>query len=295
MPSWNVHWLLVLMAITAQVTSAPAQSVKQSQVVLIHGIGDDSSKMERLRRHLVSTGREVHALALRANWGQSGIDSQAEEVRQYVDAHLPQGERFDLIGFSMGGIVARYYVQRLGGLERVRRLVTVSSPHRGTIMAYLLGTKASRQMRPGSAFLRDLASDAEQLARVGFTSFWTPFDLIILPASSSIVRGAKCHRVWCLAHPLMVAEPRCLRAITASLDLPLSDSAAGLPRGFALGGKPRGSANKPGLLSARHWRPLGNLVQHHNLLLGKSLELLQRGFGPHHLASTDHPHDPALQ
>ncbi len=37
----------------------------------------------------------------------------------------------------MGGVVSRYYLQRLGGLARVRRFVTISSPHHGTVTAYL--------------------------------------------------------------------------------------------------------------------------------------------------------------
>lgn len=224
LPLWMLGCLFAAMSICMQDAAEAAKSpVHERHVLLLHGLGDKASKMGRLKRHLASQSRKVHALALSASWGQAGIEAQAEEVRAYVEAHIPRGERFDLVGFSMGGIVSRYYVQRMGGLERVRRLVTVSSPHRGTLMAYLLPTKACRQMRPGSAFLRDLAQDANQLVKVGFTSFWTPLDLIVLPASSSIVPGAKCHRVWSLAHPLMVLEPRCLRAIAASLDEPLGN------------------------------------------------------------------------
>ena len=41
----------------------------------------------------------------------------------------------------MGGIVARSYVQRFGGIERVRRFITISAPHRGTYVAYAMGNK----------------------------------------------------------------------------------------------------------------------------------------------------------
>ena len=62
-------------------------------------------------------------------------------------------------------------------------------------------------------------TDADEVFRkVRFTSFWTPLDLIILPAASSIVPSATCHRIWCAAHPLMVWEPRCLRALAQALE-----------------------------------------------------------------------------
>ena len=65
----------------------------------------------------------------------------------------------------MGGLVSRYYVQRLGGIERVRRLITISTPHQGTLWAHMVGNPGSRQMRPGSAFLSKLNHDAAMLER----------------------------------------------------------------------------------------------------------------------------------
>ncbi len=73
-------------------------------------------------------------------------------------------------------------------------------------------------MRPGSPFLRDLARDADALRRVHFVSLWTPLDLIILPARSSVVATGDCRRVWCAAHPLMVLQPSCQQAVALALD-----------------------------------------------------------------------------
>src|SRR5205085_9859257 len=120
-------------------------------------------------------------------------------------------------GFSMGGLVSRYYLQRLGGLARVRHFVTLSTPHQGTWLACLVSNPGCRQMRPGSAFLGDLASDAERLQGVAFTSFWTPLDLIILPPRSSEVPCARNVKMLVALHPLMVWAPRCHRAVASAL------------------------------------------------------------------------------
>lgn len=71
-------------------------------------------------------------------------------------------DRMDIVGHSMGGLVALYYLKRLGGRRRVRRLVMLGTPVAGTWSALLglaaapLG-RASLQLLPDSQFLRDLA------------------------------------------------------------------------------------------------------------------------------------------
>lgn len=191
--------------------------MKPTPVLLIHGMKDDSRKMRRLERHLRETGREVHALDVLPSWGQVGLDVLAQQIVDFVEATFAPGQPFDLVGYSMGGLICRYYLQRLGGLERVRRFITIAAPHQGSVLAWLVPNAGGRQMRPGSEFLRDLESDAHRLGEVGFTSLWTPFDLIIVPFKSSIVSYAKNLRLWCVAHPLMVWQRSALRAVEAAL------------------------------------------------------------------------------
>ena len=188
-------------------------------MLLIHGMKDDARKMEPLARYLRSRGRTVHTMSLVPSWGQLGLDELAGQIAKYADRTFP-GKPFDLVGYSMGGLVCRYYLQRLGGLKQVRRFVTVSAPHQGSVLAWLIPNAGCRQMRPGSEFLRDLERDADELKRVGFVSIWTPLDLIIVPARSSIMPGAECRRLWCVAHPLMVMEQRCMREVATALERP---------------------------------------------------------------------------
>ena len=43
--------------------------------------------------------------------------------------------RLILIGHSLGGLVARWYVEREGGAALTRKLITIGTPHRGAVMA----------------------------------------------------------------------------------------------------------------------------------------------------------------
>ena len=58
-------------------------------------------------------------------------------------------ERIHVVGHSMGGLIARYYVTRLGGDERVHTLVTLGTPHHGTYLAYAWNSRLMQQLRPG--------------------------------------------------------------------------------------------------------------------------------------------------
>ena len=59
------------------------------------------------------------------------VRAAAQRLAATVEAICEQTgyERIHVIGHSMGGIIARYYVQRMGGDARVHTLVTLGSPH----------------------------------------------------------------------------------------------------------------------------------------------------------------------
>jgi triacylglycerol lipase len=185
-------------------------------VIVVHGIHSSAADMARLANHLRASGRRVFTPSLTPANGRVSIESLAKQLAEFADREVP-GQKFDLVGFSMGGLVSRYYVQRLGGIDRVGRFVTLATPHNGTVMARLFGGVGHEQMRPGSEFLRDLDRDAAMLETVGFTSLYTPLDAVIVPPKSSEQSAAKNIRVWGIMHPSFVLEKRCIKAVADCL------------------------------------------------------------------------------
>jgi triacylglycerol lipase len=185
-------------------------------LILIHGIDDSVILFEPLKAFLQGR-RTIHYFDLVPNNGEVGLEKLAGQVATYISNQFCGRVKLDLVGFSMGGLVARYYIQRMSGLGRVQRLITVSTPHRGTWTAFLRWNTAARQMRPGSEFLEDLNKDSEVLRRIQFTSIWTPFDLMIVPAASSVMPEARSIPINVLAHPLMMRDARALRLVEQAL------------------------------------------------------------------------------
>ena len=205
--------------------ASPAED--RHPVVLVHGIWKTHTTFRRMARYLTERGFEVHGIDLTPNDGRTGIDELAAQVAKFIDATFPAGSPLDLVGFSMGGLVTRYYVQRLGGLSRVRRFITISAPHHGSQWAYLRKLPGYLQMRPESDFLNDLNGDLASLMGLDFTSIWTPLDLMIMPPVSSRLGVGEEVLVAAPLHALMLEDPRSFKAVAAALSAPLRARGAG--------------------------------------------------------------------
>jgi triacylglycerol lipase len=193
---------------TDHVVTGPGSIGPGEPVFLVPGFLDSSRAFGRMAMVLSLAGFHPIALDVSPSTGVDGIDVLAGRLSTRINAMLAPGERFSLIGHSMGGLIARYYLQRLGGLARVRRFVSLSSPHRGTALARLLPNAAARQMRPGSRFLCDLNNDVHVLAVTDPVSVWTPFDLMILPAKNCQLPVGRSVQIPVLLHPWMTRDPR---------------------------------------------------------------------------------------
>ena len=190
---------------------------KPNPVLLIHGIFDTIRIFDKMSRYLKKLGWEVYSLNLVPNYGILGLDKLAEQVANYVNKTFPPNQPLDLIGFSMGGIVSRYYVQRLGGIDKVENFITISAPHNGTLTGYALNLAAPIQMRPKSNFLENLNQDIALLDKTNFTSIWTPYDAMILPPKSSQVPVGRDIKIDVFLHPWMVSDEKVLKVIVEVL------------------------------------------------------------------------------
>lgn len=191
---------------------------ERNPVILIHGINDTTAVFRKMSAYLTNLGWSVHCFNLTPNRGNARLETLAEQVSRYIKLNFDPKQPLDLLGFSMGGLVTRYYLQRLGGIERVQRYISISAPNHGTLMANLLPSPGIVQMRPNSDFTQDLNRDAvEQLGKLNFTWMWTPFDLMIIPAESSRLPVGRELKFPVKLHPWMLSNPQVLQAVATAL------------------------------------------------------------------------------
>ncbi len=103
-------------------------------------------------------------------------------------------DRIDILAECTGGVIARHYIQSLGGAPNVSRLVIFISPQAGIAKAPLaadaVGWPALYDLSPGSPFLQEVAN-APLPSDVAVTSIYTCTDEYIQPYKTSIIPGAK--------------------------------------------------------------------------------------------------------
>ncbi|MFC6951569.1 esterase/lipase family protein [Halorubellus litoreus] len=168
--------------------AADAEPPGDEPVLLVHGFADTGYTpwWEEMTDNLADAGYEhgeVFVLNLGAVPG-STVDSPEDYAAHVCDAIQTVHERtdsdeVDVVAHSMGGLDARYCIEKLDGASDVDDLVTLGTPHQGTYVAYLAYiTPGGRDMVPGSDFLQDL-NDGQLAASVEYTAVWSDWDELI--------------------------------------------------------------------------------------------------------------------
>ena len=133
-------------------------------VLIIHGFLGTRGSMYMLERRLVDDGFVCVSFNL-GTLNVRDIRRSAFLIHRKIERILAQtpSQKIDIIGHSMGGLIGLYYVKKLGGHARVRKLIMMGTPLRGTWAALMgvvtlgLWSTSSWQLLPRSRFLDELA------------------------------------------------------------------------------------------------------------------------------------------
>jgi pimeloyl-ACP methyl ester carboxylesterase len=144
--------------------SFEALDPERPPVLLIHGFLGTRGSMYMLERRLVEDGFVVVSFNI-GTLNVRDIRRSAFLIHRKIERILAQTPfaKIDIIGHSMGGLIGLYFVKKLGGHTRVRRLVMMGTPVRGTWVALAgvatlgLWSTSSWQLLPRSRFLDELA------------------------------------------------------------------------------------------------------------------------------------------
>jgi pimeloyl-ACP methyl ester carboxylesterase len=179
-------------------------------ILLLHGMVDNRSIFTLLRRNLRRRGFG-RVVTMNYRIWTTDVRTAARQLGETIESICEQTgyERIHVIGHSLGGLIARYYVQRLGGDARVHTVVTLGTPHRGTHVARAVPTGVCRQMCPDSDVMTELEESAPD-CETRFVAFWSDIDALISPKQSAR-----------LDHPDLTARNILVRGV-GHLSLPIN-------------------------------------------------------------------------
>jgi len=175
-------------------------------VILIHGFFCNAGYWRPLQAYLAGRGVRTYTLDLAPVFGS--IDDYARQLGERVEAVCRESgaPRVVLVGHSMGGLVARVYLGDSRHAARVARLLTLGSPHRGTVLARLARGQNLLQMRLLSPWLDGLKRAATPLVPV--VSLYSHHDNIVIPQDSSVLDGADNQAYCAIGHMALGLSPR---------------------------------------------------------------------------------------
>jgi pimeloyl-ACP methyl ester carboxylesterase len=193
-------------------------------VLLIHGFLGTRGSMYMLERRLVDDGFVVVSFNI-GTLNVRDIRRSAFLIHRKIERILAQtpSQKIDIIGHSMGGLIGLYYVKKLGGHVRVRKLVMMGTPVRGTwaalagVVTLGLWSTSSWQLLPRSRFIDELSQGpvppGVEIHTIAAARDW------VVPLPTTRLRGANAVTVP-LGHSSLVVSEDVYRRIVNTLRPP---------------------------------------------------------------------------
>jgi len=200
-------WYLPFESLALRPDPGPAAGTRTA-VVLVHGYLSNRGYFAPMVRWLEARGvAAIHVPNYRSVF--SSIEGSVGELHAAIERACSAGApKVVLVCHSMGGLLARRYL-REHGEGRVARLVTIASPHHGTVLSKVGVGEHARQMCQGSDFLLSLErAEAEKSPTVPAVSIYSVHDNLVSPQDTSRLPWARNVAVAGVGHVAIIAwEP----------------------------------------------------------------------------------------
>ncbi len=179
----------------------PAHLATPRTVLLITGVTIPAASFDPIKARLERDGFKTVVYEPPALLSGDLFENSEALAAVVERVSAESGEaKIDILAECTGGLIARHYIQALGGDEHVHRLVTFISPQHGIAKAPLAAAYAQwpalYDLSPGSTFLETVNGGALP-ATVDVTSVYTCTDEFIQPYDTSIIPGATNIGVGC--------------------------------------------------------------------------------------------------
>ncbi len=192
--------------------STPGQ--KGRPLILLHGYAMNRASFRTMAQRLSKQG--VGPIYGFEYWSMSKVSHSARKLDAYIESICQRHgcEQVDLIGHSMGGVVARYYLTLGPGKERgrVANLLTLGTPHGGSVFAGFGVGQPKKQLNPRAAFLERLGA-ARIPEGTRAVAIWSKADALVGTHAQARWQGAEEVQIEKLGHMSLLYSRRVVAEI----------------------------------------------------------------------------------
>lgn len=197
-------------------------------ILFIHGLLHNGSAFAWLKQQLGLRGWR-HFREMNLSTAFHSIPAMAEQTAQAV-ARMQRKyntRQIDIVAHSMGGLVARYYLQMLGGDQEgsVRWLVTLGTPHRGTRLSNYAFLSHLRELGPTSQTIRSL-HECPIPAKTKVLSISGNLDVMMWPRDCARWEGVRHIHLNGVGHAGLLFSRRVIQILLAHLSDPIPNAEA---------------------------------------------------------------------
>ena len=206
------------MALHRLIMHDPVPAPARRPVILVHGVLVNDGVWFSFRRRLARLGiGPVYTVNLSPPY--AGIDHFARQLSTRIEAVCAAtgAERVALVCHSMGGLVARAYLRQEGS-RRLECVVTIGTPHHGSVLAWMWVGKALEQMRPGNAWMGELNNEETKPLPAPLTSIWSRHDSMVAPQASSELESANNIAVVGVGHNALLGSAKVAEVVVRAID-----------------------------------------------------------------------------
>lgn len=192
----------------------------RNPIILIHGLWNTSSIFSLISSKLDEKEVEYFAPTLNHAFGMTSIVELTNLMDQLIVEKYGLEQEIDILGFSMGGIIGRYWINKFNGHKRTKRFITIGSPHNGTLTSQLVPKYPFRgisEMKINSSLLRDLANYDYFLNGIDCISFFTYWDLMVFPGWRANLNVGEKISLNIFKHRNLVRNPEAVERIIERL------------------------------------------------------------------------------
>ena len=193
---------------------------KRNPIILIHGLWNTADIFSAITLKLDQLGIEYFAPTLNHQCGMTSIVELAKLLNDLILEKYGLEKKLDILGFSMGGIIGRYWIKKFNGYKRTRSFITVGSPHNGTLASQLIPKYPFRgisEMKINSLLLRDLSNYDYLLNGINCISFFTYWDLMVFPGWRANLNSGEKISLEIYKHKNLVRNPIAVERIIERL------------------------------------------------------------------------------